>query len=457
MYAGIVVGSVAFTISYRTNPPPQYTPDPSKKTLVVLGSGWGATSFISKLDTSEYNVVVVSPRNFFLYTPLLPSVTTGSVESRSIMTPIRYFTRFKPFAVNVVEAECTDIDIKTKTVEISDNSEITGEVSKTRIPYDYLVVSVGAENQTFGIKGVREHAHFLKEVWDAHKIRTRIMDCLETATFPHQPEKEIERLLHMVVVGGGPTGVEYAGELYDFLIDEIQKWYPEIAGKVKITLIEALPNVLPMFSKQMIEYTEQSFKEANITIMNNTAVKEVHAKQVVVEHKDGNRETLPYGLLVWATGNTARPLTRALMSKLPEQDVKRGIKVDDYLKVAGTNDVYAIGDCTATKFAPTAQVASQQGKYLAKLFNEIAIADRVGRDISYKPFSYVHKATLAYIGDDKSVADIKFPFDFSLAGFSSFLFWRSAYLSNLFTMRNKVLVAFDWMKQTLFGRDISRD
>lgn len=152
MYAGIVVGSVAFTISYRTNPPPQYTPDPSKKTLVVLGSGWGATSFISKLDTSEYNVVVVSPRNFFLYTPLLPSVTTGSVESRSIMTPIRYFTRFKPFAVNVVEAECTDIDIKTKTVEISDNSEITGEVSKTRIPYDYLVVSVGAENQTFGIK-----------------------------------------------------------------------------------------------------------------------------------------------------------------------------------------------------------------------------------------------------------------------------------------------------------------
>lgn len=120
------------------------------------------------------------------------------------------------------------------------------------IPYDYLVVNVGAANQTFGIKGVTEHACFLKEAWDAEKIRTRLMDCVETATFKGQSEEEQNRLLHMVVVGGGPTGVEYAAELHDFLTEDLANWYPEIANKIRITLVEALPNVLPMFSKQLM-------------------------------------------------------------------------------------------------------------------------------------------------------------------------------------------------------------
>jgi NADH:ubiquinone reductase (non-electrogenic) len=142
---------------------------------------------------------VVSPRNFFLFTPLLPSVTTGSLESRSVITPIKFFTRFKPFGINFVEAEATDIDPKSKTIEITDNGEMKGLVTKTRIPYDYLVVSVGAESQTFGIPGVKEHGVFLKEIGDAKKIRARIMDCIETAAFPGQPEDEVRRLLHFVV------------------------------------------------------------------------------------------------------------------------------------------------------------------------------------------------------------------------------------------------------------------
>jgi NADH:ubiquinone reductase (non-electrogenic) len=107
-------------------------------------------------------------------------------------------------------------------------------------------------SQTFGIKGVEEYGCFLKEVWDAQKIRTKLMDCIETAAFPNQDPAEIDRLLHMVVVGGGPTGIEYAAELHDFLVEDLVRWYPELAGKVKITLVEALPNVLPAFSKQLI-------------------------------------------------------------------------------------------------------------------------------------------------------------------------------------------------------------
>jgi len=158
---------------------------------------------LKKLDTENYNVVVVSPRNYFLFTPLLPSCTTGTVEHRSIMEPIRSFLRHKKAAVKFYEAECTKIDAKNKVLYINDESEIKGSTSATEVPFDMLVVGVGAENATFGIPGVREHGCFLKEVNDAQKIRKRIMDCCETATFKDQTPEEIRRLLHMVVVGGG--------------------------------------------------------------------------------------------------------------------------------------------------------------------------------------------------------------------------------------------------------------
>ncbi|KAI9183695.1 NADH:ubiquinone oxidoreductase [Blastocladiella emersonii ATCC 22665] len=465
VYSLAAVGAVGAFVSYRTNPREQQQPDQSKKTVVVLGTGWAAVSFLRGLDTSQYRVVVVSARNYFLFTPLLPSVTTGSLESKSVITPIRFFLRFKPFGVEFVEAEATDIDPKSKTIEITDNGDVKGVVTKTRLPYDHLVIAVGAESQTFGIPGVREHALFLKELWDAKKVRARIMDCIETAAFPGQPEDEVKRLLSFTVVGGGPTGIEYAGELYDFLNEEVRKWYPEIADKVKVSLIEALPHVLPMFSREMIEYTEKSFADMNIEILNNTAVKEVREREIVVADltdKSGQKTVIPVGTVVWATGNTARPLIKDFMPKIAEQTNRRGILVDEYLRVLGAPDIWALGDCTATKFAPTAQVAAQQGTYLARQFNDMALTERTGNDIlaTCPPFTYKHRATLAYIGDDRGVSDVQLPFIgnmVSFSGYQSYLFWRSAYLSGLFTMRNKVLVSFDWAKEKIFGRDISRE
>ncbi|KAJ1552141.1 NADH:ubiquinone oxidoreductase, partial [Nowakowskiella sp. JEL0078] len=189
--------------------------------MVILGSGWAATSILKDLDTDHFNVVVVSPRNYFLFTPLLPSTTVGTVELRSIIMPMRYITRHKKREVLFVEADCKDVDPENKMITIADESEIKGEVNLQKIPYDFLIIASGAENATFGIPGVRENACFLKETWDARKIRTKLMDCLETACFPGQSDKEIRRILHMVVVGGGPTGVEYAAELHDFLHDDL--------------------------------------------------------------------------------------------------------------------------------------------------------------------------------------------------------------------------------------------
>jgi NADH:ubiquinone reductase (non-electrogenic) len=212
---------VSYDIYNARHPPEQFKYDPNKKTLAILGTGWAATSFLKDLDTEHFNVVIVSPRNYFLFTPLLPSCTVGTIELRSIMQPIRYLTRFKKREVQMVEGDCHKIDPESKTIYIKDNSEIVGVTSEQEIKYDYLVIACGAENATFNIPGVKEYACFLKEAWDARKIRTRLMDSIESAAFPGQPEDEVNRLLHMVVVGGGPTGVEYAAELHDFLVEDL--------------------------------------------------------------------------------------------------------------------------------------------------------------------------------------------------------------------------------------------
>lgn len=123
---------------------------PADKRVYVTGTGWGSVSLLKKLDTENYNVIVISPRNYFLFTPLLPSCTTGTIEHRSIMEPIRNFLRHKKASVKFYEAEATKIDAKNKVVYINDDSEIKGDVSKTEVPFDMLVVGVGAENATFG-------------------------------------------------------------------------------------------------------------------------------------------------------------------------------------------------------------------------------------------------------------------------------------------------------------------
>ncbi|KAI9355119.1 hypothetical protein DFJ73DRAFT_291296 [Zopfochytrium polystomum] len=470
--AVVAVGAyAAFEIYLGRHPPKQFEWDHSKKTIAILGTGWGSTSLLRDIDTENYNVVVISPRAYFLFTPLLPSCTVGTIELRSLMQPIRFITRFKSREVLFVEGNCTDIDPTNKVVTVEDNSEIKGEVSVQKIKYDYLVVGVGAENATFGIPGVREHACFLKEAWDARKIRTQLLDCLESAAFPGQPEHEVQRLLHMVVVGGGPTGVEYAAELHDFLHDDIVNWYPQIAGKVKITLVEALPHVLPTFSKELIDFTEKHFTENKVEILNNTMVKEVKQKEIIVQNAKKELETIPYGLLVWATGNTSRPLVTDLIKKLPAalQNQRRGLVTDDWLVVKGSPDrsIFALGDCSATKWAPTAQVASKQGEYLAETLNALPSleAERVRLEGERKDpstvieklpqFVYNHIGALAYIGDEKAIADL--PGNVHVGGVFTFYFWRSAYLSRLFSLRNKTLVTTDWIKCWLFGRDISRE
>lgn len=343
---------------------------------------------------------------------------------------------------------------------------------------------------------MREHSLFLKEVGDAQRIRNRIMDCCETATFKDQDPEEIKRLLHMVVVGGGPTGVEFAGELQDFFNSDLKKWIPEIKENFHVTLVEALPNVLPMFSKQLIDYTEKTFKEETITIRTKTMVKRVTDKYIEAESTgpDGKKqlERLPYGLLVWATGNALRPVVKDLMNQIPAQkESRRGLAVNEYLVVKGTENVWAVGDCAIANYAPTAQVAAQEGAFLAHMFNQMAKSENIQESLtqlsdaqdkapskeardqvfaeitelqkrlrrvkSISPFQYTHQGSLAYIGTDKAVADITWwTGNIASGGTITYFIWRSAYLSMCFSTRNRVLVLMDWVKTKVFGRDVSR-
>ncbi|PWN40104.1 FAD/NAD(P)-binding domain-containing protein [Ceraceosorus guamensis] len=480
-------GTLAYYVHESNHPPDQQLPlDPTKKTIVVLGSGWGATALLKEIDNLEYNVIVISKENYFLYTPLLPQVTVGTVSPRSIAQPTRHNTRYKTREVQVLEAEATKINVKDKTVTFEDrNSEIYGanNGSETTVKYDYLVVAVGSQNQTFNIPGIKEHAFFLKELQDASKIRQRIMDLIEKASLVGQSDEEMDRLLHICVVGGGPTGVEAAAEMHDF-VDDLSKWYPAVANRVRVTLVEALPQILPAFSKGLVEYTESTFKSNKIDILAKHMVKGLDEKSVTMQGPEGI-VNLPCGMLIWAAGNTSRPISRDLQAQLKEtQTERRGLKVDEQLRLIGAEDsIFAVGDATATQWAPTAQAASQQGSYIAKIFAQLAHADqlaqkasealragrpsdeveklqkRADRAAKLPPFKFTNNGSLAYIGGERAIADVPLSngASISASGTATYLFWRSAYLSMLFSLRNRTQVAADWVKVWLFGRDITRE
>ncbi|CBI33303.3 unnamed protein product, partial [Vitis vinifera] len=221
--------------------------DNKKKRVVVLGTGWAGTSFLKNLNNSSYDVQVVSPRNYFAFTPLLPSVTCGSVEARSIVEPIRNIVKKKNVEIHFWEAECIKIDAENKKVycKSSQDTNLNGE-EEFVVDYDYLVIAMGARSNTFNTPGVVENCHFLKEVEDAQRIRRSVIDCFERASLPNLTDEERKRILHFVVVGGGPTGVEFSAELHDFVNEDLVKLYPTVKDLVKITLLEAGDHILNM-------------------------------------------------------------------------------------------------------------------------------------------------------------------------------------------------------------------
>jgi NADH:ubiquinone reductase (non-electrogenic) len=404
-----------------------------KTRIVVLGSGFGAFSCLKELDYDLYDVKIVSPRNHFLFTCLLPSTTVGTIEFRSIIEPIRNVKKAQYY-----QAECTKIDPASKKLYCED----TDTKKSFELDYDILVISVGEITNSYNIEGVGQYSYFLREVSDARKIRIKVIDCFENASLPGLSAEERKNYLTFVVCGGGPTGVEFAAELHDFIDEDVSKKYPALENDIEVILIEAGDKLLNTFDEKLSAYTLKIFKRQDINVMTKSYITRVTEKEIYVN--DGSH--FNYGLLVWAAGNTATDLVKN--SQFTKN--KRGkIIIDNYLKVQGFSNIYAMGDCTEIPENPypvTAQVAQRQGKYVGKSLNKLAKGKQV------KPFKYRDLGMLAYIGSHKALANTN---QFKGSGFVTWLFWRSVYVTKLVSLKNKVLVLFDWFKTFVFGRDVS--
>eukprot|EP01080_Neovahlkampfia_damariscottae_P005696 gene5696-9516_t len=317
-----------------------------KEEIVILGTGWASMSFIKTIDTDKYNVTIVSPRNYFLFTPLLASSTVGTLEARSIVQPIRNFISKKKPKIKYYEAACQNIDHVNQVVDCADVSGFSCESNdKFKLNYDKLVVAVGCESNTFGTKGVVENCFFLKQVKHSQKIRERIIDNLESASYPNITKEERDKLCHFVVVGGGPTGVEFAAELNDFK-DDLVKVFPIVKDHFKISLVQSASHILNSYSESISEYAEDKFKRDSMNVITNTRVTAVNRDTIeLFDKKSKEKIILPYGMCVWSTGNKMLEMTHSFAKKLPNQKNRVALITDDKFKVNGCSNIYAIGDC----------------------------------------------------------------------------------------------------------------
>jgi NADH:ubiquinone reductase (non-electrogenic) len=219
--------------------------------------------------------------------------------------------------------------------------------------------------------------------------------------------------------------------------------YPQLVAEAKIYLVEAGKEILNTFDQKLRKYATDLFNRERVIVMTESPVVRVNEHSADLE--DGSE--IPYGLLVWSTG--IGPTAFIQKASLPK-DRKGRILIDEYFRVQGEGNVYALGDCSVVErgeLPATSQVAQQQGKYLAKALT------RRARGKPVEPFQYHHLGMLAYVGGNKALADLK---NFKGRGWSTWLFWRSAYLSRIVSLKNKVLVLFDWTKTIVFGRDVSQ-
>ncbi|RPD52496.1 FAD/NAD(P)-binding domain-containing protein [Lentinus tigrinus ALCF2SS1-6] len=322
------------------------SPSRGKQRLVILGSGWGGYEVLRAIDKKRWNVIVVSPNNYFNFTPLLASCSVGTLEFRAAIEPVR---RYSP-KVRTYTAWCDSIDFKHKKLlctpatapvnfpekgnasssgnglssssspDVNDPAiTVTGNSDKFELTYDKLVIAVGAYSQTFNVPGVKEHAHFLKDVGDARRIRTRILECFEQANQPTITDADRRKLLNFCIVGGGPTGVEFAAELHDLLHTDIARHYPSLAAMAKINLYDVSPVILGGFDEGLQEYATTKFKREGIRLLTQHHVERVEeGRMFVTEEGEVN-----FGLLVWSTGLSPNPLIQSITEAKKDERTKR--------------------------------------------------------------------------------------------------------------------------------------
>lgn len=478
-----------------------------RKRVVVLGSGWGAHALMKVADTDALDVTVVSPRNYFLFTPMLPSACVGTVEFRSLVETVKVSNPL----VSFLAAEVVSIDQERKVLQCAATTDPYGDPAASgdstlafkddvgggmgretfEVSYDTCVIAVGERPATFGVPGVRENCVFLKEIGDAAALRRRIVQCFESASIPGATDEEIAAALSFVVVGGGATGVEFAGTLADFVKSDLAARYPTVAGKAVVTLLQSQSTVLTQFSAGLQSAAISALEGAGVNVRLNVRVSEVKPSSAIIKTVEGTVEEIPFGMCVWSAGLSSRPLTERLVKDGGDAQARhqrptgsRKLAVDPWLRVVGSTDLLAIGDCSMLFGAPlpaTAQVAAQEGAYVARLLNAAAFVGEGGvfsrpptaapipwlttlfktpnLGSPIPPFHFLSLGLLAYVGDDRALTQFELGksnrLRYEASGRFAFLLWKSVYVTKQVSFRNRVLILFDWLKTRVFGRDTS--
>jgi len=323
-----------------------------KPKLVVLGGGWGGVAMLKEMNPGDYHVTVVSPENYFLFTPMLPSAAMGTLELRSLVEPIRRIV--SRLRGHFLKAEAVDVDFSNKLVEVAQTGA-DGKKVHFYLPYDKLVLGVGSISNPHGVTGL-ENCNFLKTIEDARLIKNKVLRNMELACLPTTTDEERKRLLSFVISGGGPTGVEFAAELFDMLNEDLLRSFPKILrNEVSVHVIQSRGHILNTYDEALSVYAEKRFEHDDVKVVTNARVKEVHPDKIVFTQKvDGKTVTkeLPMGFCLWSTGVAQTELSQKIAKTLGDsQNNKHALETDGHLRLMGAplGDVYAIGDCSTVQ------------------------------------------------------------------------------------------------------------
>lgn len=392
--------------------------------VVIVGGGFGGVALAKKLNKKNFQVVMLDKHNYHTFQPLLYQVSTGGLEPDSIAFPIRkIFQGQKNYIFRI--AKVTEILAQEKRI-ITDIGEIM---------YDYLVIATGSETNFFGNKEIEANAVPMKSIPEALDLRSMILQNFEKSLIEKDTEKK-DALLNFVVVGGGPTGVELSGAIAELKKHVVPQDYPELdLDKVNIYLVENSPELLGQMSVQSQEKSKKFLEKMGVTVMNNTRVLGYDGYTLTIADKP----PLHTYTVIWSAG-----VKGEIIPGLDKAEVVKGGKFscDEYNKVIGYEDIYAIGDVSAiiTEEHPhgypgVAPTAIQQGKHLAK--NLIKLRENK----PLEKFNYFDKGTMATVGRNKAVVDIK---KIHFQGMFAWYTWMFVHLMTLVGFRNKIIVFVNW-------------
>ncbi len=385
--------------------------------MVILGAGFGGLNAARALADSA-DVTLVDRHNFQTFLPLLYQVATAGLAADHVAYPIRGALRKSNIAFRM--GSPISVDHRNKEVKL-DSSEV--------LSFDHLIVALGSATADFGIKGVTEHALGMKSVAEAINIRAEVMRRFEDLC-----RFQDETRLSISVVGGGPTGVEMAGALAELVRGPLASDQEHAAKHIDIYLIEAGPRILPSFSPSLSARTKKDLEKLGVTVLTETAVQEITPRKILL--KNGN--DIPSEVTIWAAGVQGQPLAQNLSLPI----VATRIDVEPTLQVKNYPRYWAIGDIAGAKgsdgrFLPmVAPVAMQQGTFVAEQIQ------RVEQGKELLPFVYKNKGSMATIGRQKAVVEVK---KLKLVGAPAWFAWLFLHLFYLLGGRNKVLTVADWM------------